>query len=179
MIYNEVEVVDAADNPLPTGQVGEVRIKAEQIMRGYWQNPAATAETLRDGWIYSGDYGRFDEDGFLYVVGRKKEVIISGGENIYPREIEEVLNNHPGIREVAVVGVPDDKWGEAVKAVIVLKPDVTLGEAEVIDYCKEYLAGFKKPKSVEFRAELPKSPLGKILKAEIRKEYWQHLDRQI
>lgn len=179
MIYNEVEVVDAADNPLPTGAVGEVRIKAEQIMRGYWQNPSATAETLRDGWIYSGDYGRFDGDGFLYVVGRKKEVIISGGENIYPREIEEVLNNHPAIREVAVVGVPDEKWGEAVKAVIVLKPDVTLGEADVIDYCKEHLAGFKKPKSVEFRKELPKSPLGKILKAEIRKEYWRHLDRQI
>jgi acyl-CoA synthetase (AMP-forming)/AMP-acid ligase II len=179
MIYNEVDVVDAAGNPLPPGQVGEVRIRAEQIMRGYWQNPEATAETLKDGWVYSGDYGRFAEDGFLYVVGRKKEVIISGGENIYPREIEEVLNNHPGIREVAVVGVPDEKWGEAVKAVIALKSGVTLSEKDVIDYCKEHLAGFKKPKSVEFRAELPKSPLGKILKAEIRKEYWQHLERQI
>jgi long-chain acyl-CoA synthetase len=179
MVYNDIEVVDANNNVLPVGQVGEVRIQGEQIMRGYWRNESATAETMRNGWIYSGDYGMFDDDGFLYVIGRKKEVIISGGENIYPREIEEVLNNHPGIREVAVVGVPDDKWGEAVKAVIVLNEGVALSATEIIEYCKEHLAGFKKPKSVEFRVELPKSPLGKILKSEIRQEYWQHLERQI
>ena len=164
MIYNEVQVVDERDNVLPVGQVGEVRIKGEQIMQGYWRNERATAETLRNGWVYSGDYGMIDEDGFLFVVGRKKDVIISGGENIYPREIDEILNNHPAVKEVAVVGVPDEKWGEAVKAIIVLNDGATLSEAEVIDYCKEHLASYKKPRSVEFWPSLPKSSLGKISK---------------
>jgi acyl-CoA synthetase (AMP-forming)/AMP-acid ligase II len=179
MIYNEVQVVDDQDNVLPVGQVGEVRIKGEQIMQGYWKNEKATAETLRNGWIYSGDYGMIDEDGFVFVVGRKKDVIISGGENIYPREIEEVLNSHPAVKEVAVVGVPDETWGESVKAVLVLNDGARLTEAEVIDYCKEHLASYKKPKSVDFRAVLPKSSLGKILKSAIRDEFWRNRERQI
>jgi len=179
MIYNEVQVVDERDHEVSVGQVGEVRIKGEQVMQGYWRNESATAETLRDGWVYSGDYGMMDEDGFLYVVGRKKDVIISGGENIYPREIEEVLNSHPAVREVAVVGVPDEKWGEAVKAVIVLNEGTALTEQEVIDYCKQHLASYKKPKSVDFRPALPKSSLGKILKAKIREEFWRNRERQI
>lgn len=179
MIYNEVQVVDDRDHVLPRGQVGEVRIKGEQIMQGYWKNERATAETLRNGWVYSGDYGMIDEDGFVFVVGRKKDVIISGGENIYPREIEELLNSHPAVKEVAVVGVPDDTWGESVKAVIALNEGAHLTEAEVIEYCKEHLASYKKPKSVDFRDALPKSSLGKILKNVIRDEFWRDRERQI
>jgi long-chain acyl-CoA synthetase len=148
-------------------------------MQGYWRNERATVETLRDGWVYSGDYGMIDEDNFIYIVGRKKEVIISGGENIYPREIEEVLHSHPAIKEVAVVGVPDEKWGEAVKAVVVLNDGAAATEDEIIEYCKKHLASFKKPKSVELRSTLPRSSLGKILKTKIREEYWRNLERQI
>jgi acyl-CoA synthetase (AMP-forming)/AMP-acid ligase II len=179
MIYNEVQVVDERDNEVPVGQVGEVRMTGEQKMRGYWRNEKATAETLRDGWIYSGDYGMMDEDGFLYVVGRKKEVIISGGENIYPREIEDALGSHPAVREVAVVGVPDEKWGEAVKAVVVLNEGAAATERDLIEYCKERLASYKKPRSVDFWPALPKSSLGKILKAKVREEFWRGLERQI
>jgi long-chain acyl-CoA synthetase len=179
MIYNEVQVVDDRDNVLLAGEVGEVRIKGEQVMQGYWRNERATVETLRDGWVYSGDYGMIDEDNFIYIVGRKKEVIISGGENIYPREIEEVLHSHPAIKEVAVVGVPDEKWGEAVKAVVVLNDGAAATEDEIIEYCKKHLASFKKPKSVELRSTLPRSSLGKILKTKIREEYWRNLERQI
>ena len=121
-IYNEIRIVDDNRQPLPAGQVGEVLIRGEQVMQRYWNNESATAETKRDGWIASGDYGRIDEDGFLYIVGRKKDVIVSGGENIYPREIEEVLHAHPSVLECAVVGAPDPKWGEAVTAVVVLRP---------------------------------------------------------
>jgi len=173
MLYNEVEVVDENDNPLPAGQVGEVRIRSAALMRGYWNNERATQETLRNGWVYAGDYGMFDANGFLFVVGRKKEVIKSGGESVYPREIEEVLNAHPDIEEVAVIGVPDEKWGEAVKAVVVARRQDGITEADVIEYCKSRLAGFKKPRSVEFWPSLPKSPLGKILKDEIRARFWQ------
>ena len=179
MIYNDVQVVDEHDNEVPVGQVGEVRMTGEQKMQGYWRNEKATAETLRDGWIYSGDYGMMDEDRFFYVVGRKKDVIISGGENIYPRELEDALGSHPAVREVAVVGVPDEKWGEAVKAVVVLNEGAAATERELIEYCKERLASYKKPKSVEFWPALPKSSLGKILKAKIREEFWRGLDRQI
>ncbi|MBS8224679.1 AMP-binding protein [Vannielia litorea] len=179
MIHNDVELVDDNDRPLTPGHVGEVRIRSAALMRGYWNNEAATRDNMRNGWVYSGDYGMFDENGFLFVVGRKKEMIVSGGENIYPREIEEILNAHPQIAEVAVVGVPDKKWGEAVKAVVVARQPNQIGEAEVIAYCESRLAGFKKPKSVEFWPELPKSPLGKILKDEIRSRYWAGRDRKI
>ena len=178
-IYNEVRIVDDLGNPLPSGQVGEVLIRGEQVMRCYWNNDAATAETLRNGWIHSGDYGRIDEDGYLYIVGRKKDVIVSGGENIYPREIEEVLHAHPAILECAVVGAPDPKWGEAVTAVVVLRDGFSLTEADAIDHCKPHLASFKKPKAVHFRDALPRSSLGKILKSEVRDAFWKDLDRKI
>jgi long-chain acyl-CoA synthetase len=178
-IYNEIRIVDDDGNEVPVGAVGEVTIRAEQVMQGYWQDEAATAATMRGGWIYSGDYGQMDEDGYLYIVGRKKDVIISGGENIYPREIEEVLNAHPAIREVAVVGAPDEKWGEAVTAVVVLNEGDVLTENDVIEYCKQHLASFKKPKSVEFRKVLPRSSLGKILKSEIRDGFWRRSERRV
>jgi acyl-CoA synthetase (AMP-forming)/AMP-acid ligase II len=178
-IYNEIRIVDDNRNPLPVGDVGEVLIRGEQVMQRYWNNETATAETLRDGWIASGDYGRIDEDGYLYIVGRKKDVIVSGGENIYPREIEEVLHAHPAILECAVVGAPDPKWGEAVTAVVVLRNGFRLTEVEAIEHCKQNLASFKKPKAVHFRDALPRSSLGKILKSEIRDAFWKGYDRKI
>lgn len=179
MIYNEVEVVDDQDRVLDVGQVGEVRIRGEQIMQGYWRNLQATTETLRNGWIYSGDYGELDEAGYLFVVGRKKDVIISGGENIYPREIEEVLSAHPAVKEVAVVGAPDDKWGEAVTAVIALNDGHSLSSEDVVAYCRMHLASYKKPRQVHFWPSLPRSSLGKLVKTEIRDQFWKGHGRKI
>ena len=141
------------------------------MMIGYWQMPDETAKKLKNGWLHTGDLGRFDEDGYMYIVERKNDLIISGGVNIYPREIEEVLYGHPAVSEASVIGLPDEHWGEIVKAVVVLKEGSTATEAEIIDFCAKRLAGYKKPKLVDFWKELPKSPQGKILKKEIRKHY--------
>ena len=134
---------------------------------------------MRDGWIYSGDLGEIDEDGYLYVVGRKKDVIISGGESIYPREIEEFLNSHPAIKEVAVIGIPDDKWGEAVTALVVLNEPNALSEDDIVEFCRARLASYKKPRHVFFRNSLPRSSIGKILKSDLRREFWVGRDRSI
>lgn len=140
-------------------------------MVGYWDKPADTAEALRGGFLHTGDMGFVDEEGFLYIVDRKKDMIISGGVNVYPREVEEVLYQHPAVLEAAVIGVPDAKWVEAVRALVVLKRGAASTEAEIIGFCGERLAGYKKPKPVEFWDELPKSPAGKILKRELRARY--------
>jgi len=166
----EIRVVDDAGQALPRGQVGEVVARGPNVMQGYFQNPAETAQALRDGWLHTGDLGRLDEEGFLYLVDRKKEMIISGGENIYPREVEEVLYTHPYISEAAVVGLADPIWGERVHAVVSVKAGRVLTEEEVIDFCAQRLAGFKKPKSVEFMARLPRSPAGKVLKRLLKGE---------
>ena len=137
----------------------------------YWHKPEETEETIVDGWLHTGDLGYYDENGYIYLVDRKNDMIISGGENIYPRELEEVLYRHPAIEEVAVIGIPDPFWVEKVHAVIVLKNKNQVVEQDIIDYCKEHMAHYKVPKSVEFVDELPKSPQGKILKREIKKWY--------
>ena len=170
-INYEIRIVDEDDNEVPVGQVGEIMGRSEAMMMGYWQMPQETAKKLRNGWLHTGDLGRIDEDGYVYIVERKNDLIISGGVNIYPREIEEVLYGHPAVSEASVVGLPDEHWGEVVKAVIVLKVGAKATEAEIIDLCGKRLAGFKKPKSVDFWDELPKSSTGKILKKEIRKRY--------
>ena len=175
----EVRIVDGEDNDVPTGQVGEIIVKSDAMMMGYWNLPEESSEALRGGWLHTGDMGRFDEDGYLYVVDRKHDMIISGGKNIYPREIEELLYRHNAILEASVIGVPDDYWGESVKALVVLKEGMTAGEEEIVSFCKENLASYKKPRSVEFRKELPKSPTGKILKRLIREEYWKDRDRKV
>jgi len=167
----EVRIVDEHDNDVPIGDVGELIVRSEAMMIGYWQMPRETEEKLKDGWLHTGDLARFDEDAFVYIVERKGDMIISGGVNVYPREIEEVLYRHPAVSEAAVIGLPDEHWGEVVKAVIVLKPGVQATEDEIRDFCGKNLAGFKKPKSVDFWNELPKSPQGKILKKDIRKRY--------
>jgi long-chain acyl-CoA synthetase len=171
VINYEVKIVDDNDKEVPTGQVGEIVCRSEAMMIGYWQMPEETEKKLRNGWLHTGDLGRMDQDGYVYIVERKNDLIISGGVNIYPREIEEVLYSHPSVSEASVVGVPDEHWGEMVKAIVVLKDRAQATEKEIVDFCGERLAGYKKPKSVEFWNELPKSSTGKILKKEIRKRY--------
>ena len=163
----EMRVVDEDDNPVAQGEVGEIVIRGHNIMKGYWQRPDATAEAMRGGWFHSGDMARTDEDGYFYIVDRKKDLIIRGGYNVYPREVEEVLYEHPKIREAAVVGVPHDEWGEEIGAAVVLHEGEELAPAEVGAYVKERIAAYKYPRVVWFIDELPKGPTGKILKREI------------
>ena len=175
VINYEIKIADESDNDLAIGQVGEIVCRSEAMTIGYWQMPEETARILRNGWLHTGDLGRFDEDGYLYVVERKDDMIVSGGVNVYPREVEEILYRHPGVSEASVVGLPDEHWGEIVKAVIVPRQGALLTEEEIIEFCGKNLASFKKPKSVDFWKELPKSPQGKILKKEIRRHYRQHI----
>jgi acyl-CoA synthetase (AMP-forming)/AMP-acid ligase II len=175
----EIKIVGEDGKEAATGEVGEIAGKSEAVMKGYWRLPEESAARLREGWLYTGDLGKVDEEGYVYLIDRKHDMIISGGINIYPREVEEVLYRHPLVFEASVLGVPDDYWGEAVKAVIVLKEGAGVGEKEIIEFCGEHLAGYKKPKSVEFWKELPKNPTGKILKRVIRDQYWKGSGRTI
>ncbi|GAA1527869.1 fatty acid--CoA ligase [Actinomadura kijaniata] len=175
----ELRIVDPATlEEVPTGRVGEILCRTPQNMKGYWGLPEATeAALLPDGFFRTGDAGYLDEDGYLYIHDRVKDMIISGGENIYPAEVENVLMGHPKVADCAVIGVPDEKWGETPKAVVVLTEEVP--ERELIDYCRDRLAHFKCPTSVEIRTEIPRNPSGKILKRELRAPYWQGQDRSV
>jgi acyl-CoA synthetase (AMP-forming)/AMP-acid ligase II len=175
----EFRLVDEQDHDVPLGEVGEIVTCSDRIMQGYWKAPEETARTMRDGWLHTGDVGRMDEDGYVYLVDRKKDMIISGGENIYSREVEDVLYMHPAVREAAVVGVPDEQWGESVKAVIVLEEGATVSEQEIIDFCKANMASYKKPRSVEFWSDLPKTASGKIKKVDIREPYWEGHEKRV
>ncbi|MFQ5865175.1 MAG: class I adenylate-forming enzyme family protein [bacterium] len=167
----EMKILDDQDRERLQGEVGEIVIRGENVMVGYYKNPEATAEALKNGWLHTGDLGYVDPDGYFYIVGRKKEMIIRGGENIYPKEIEEVLYRHPKIAEAAVVGLPDKIWGEEVGAFIVLKPGESLTDEEVINYCKAHLADFKCPRRVVFTDAFPKTTTGKIQKTKLREFY--------
>lgn len=175
----DVRVVAENGKEVKPGEVGEILVKNQTLMKGYWNQPEKTASSLRNGWLYTGDMATVDNDGYIYIVDRKADLIISGGENIYPREIEEVLYTHPAVLEAAVIGVPDEKWGESVKAFISLKQGTTATEIEIIDFCKQYLASYKKPKLVEFLSELPKNPSGKIVKTVLRDKYWSDQERRV
>jgi long-chain acyl-CoA synthetase len=161
----EVRVADADGNELPIGETGEILVRGDTVMAGYWRNPEASAKTLRDGWLWTGDMGCLDADGFLTLKDRSKDVIISGGSNIYPREVEEVLLKHPAVQEVSVIGRPDPEWGEVVVAFVV-GSGVTSAELNVL--CLEQIARFKRPKEYHFVASLPKNNYGKVLKTELR-----------
>ncbi|MEO8312028.1 MAG: long-chain-fatty-acid--CoA ligase [Caldimonas sp.] len=176
-----IEIRDPATNePVATGERGEVWVKSEQLMGGYWGQPEATAATITpDGWLRSGDGGYLDADGYLYITDRIKDMIISGGENIYPAEIERVLAEHPQIQDVAVIGVPDERWGEVPKAVVVAAPGQTLDTEQLLAWCRERMAAFKCPKTVDVVNELPRNPTGKILKKDLRKPYWAGRERQV
>lgn len=162
--FLQARIVNEEGMPLPPNQVGELVCRGPNVMQGYYKNLEATKEAIKDGWLYTGDLATVDEEGYFYIVDRKKDMIVSGGENIYPREIEEVLFRHPAIDDVAVVGIPDPIWGEAVKAFIVLNEEKIIDEQEVIDFCKSHLASYKKPKAIEFISSIPKNPSGKPLK---------------
>ncbi len=163
-----VRVVDESGADVPPGVPGEIVIKGDQVLMGYWNKPEATAESFVDGWFRSGDVGRWDEDGYLFIVDRKKDMILTGGENVYPREVEEVLYEHPAVAEAAVIGAPDVTWGETVVAVIRLREGQTAEAEEIIAFCRERIASYKKPRHVVFVPELPKNASGKILKRELR-----------
>ena len=175
----ELKVVDPTGAEVPYGTVGEVIARGPNIMKGYWNRPEETAHALRDGWYWSGDLGYMDEDQFVYIVDRKKDMIITGGENVYSVEVENVIYRHPAVFEAAVVGVPDEKWGEAVTAVVVCKPGQHVSEEELIAHCRQSLAGYKLPKSVQFVDALPKSGAGKILKRSLRDQFWEGQARKV
>jgi len=168
--FLHAKVVDEAGEPLALNEVGELVCRGPNVMQGYFKDSDATKEAIKDGWLYTGDLAKMDEEGYFYIVDRKKDVIVSGGENIYPREIEEVLLRHPAIADIAVVGVPHVTWGETVKAFVVLKDGKALSEQEIIEFCKAHLASYKKPTVVEILSEIPKNPSGKVLKRLLRKK---------
>ena len=169
-----VELRDEQGNVVPQGEVGEIHIGGATIIREYFNNPEATADARRGGFFTLGDMGRFDEEGYLYIVDRKKDMIISGGENIFPNDIEEILYRHPAVEMAAVVGAPDPKWGEIVVAAVKLKPGSSVDQAELIAHCKTFLSSFKVPKRIDFRDQMPMSSFGKILRRDVRKSYWEH-----
>jgi fatty-acyl-CoA synthase len=166
--FLSTRLVGREGQTLAPGEVGELICKGPNVMKGYYNDPQATAETIKNGWLHTGDLARSDEEGYLYIVDRKKDMIVSGGENIYPREIEEVLYTHPAVADAAVVGVPDPLWGEGVRAFIQLKPRCHLTEEEVIEYCRRHLAGYKKPRRVDFIEKVPRNPSGKAVKRELK-----------
>lgn len=176
---NGLAIMDHDNDPLPPGESGEICVRGDIVMKGYYKQPEKTAETLIDGWLHTGDIGHVDEDGFLHITDRTRDVIISGGFNVYPSEVEQVLWSNPAVQDCAVIGVPDDEWGEAVKAVVELVPGHTASSEELISLCKERLGSVKSPKSVDFIETLPRSPVGKVMKKDIRTLYWKQAGRKI
>jgi acyl-CoA synthetase (AMP-forming)/AMP-acid ligase II len=167
----DVRIADPDGRELPVGELGEILIRGPQLTRGYWKRPEESAAAFRGGWLRSGDAGRLYAEGYLYVEDRVKDMFISGGENVYPVEVEAVVRRHPAVADVAVIGVPDERWGEAVKAVVVLKPGAVTDEASIVAFCRDRIAGYKRPRSVDFVDALPRNALGKVLKATLRETY--------
>jgi len=179
VIFTKVRVVDDDGNDLPAGEMGEIIVSSPLVMKEYWRNPEATAESLRGGWLYTGDVGYLDDGGYLFIADRLKDMIITGGYNVYPKEVENAIFKHEAVFEAAVIGVPDETWGESVKAFVALKPGMQATEEEIITLCRDNLASYKKPKSVEFVDALPKNLAGKVLKTELRVPYWEGKERQV
>ncbi len=170
--FVHVKVFSEKDEEVPPGEIGEVVVKGDHQMTGYLNNKEATAQTLRNGWVHTGDLGKMDAQGYIYLTGgRKGDMIISGGLNIFPNEIEQILYQHPSVAEAAVIGVPDKEWGEAVKACVALKQGRQATEEDLINFCKDRMASYKKPRSIDFLSELPKNAQGKILRRELREKY--------
>ena len=174
-----VEVMNDANEILPRGETGEICVRGDLVMKGYYKAPEKTAETIVDGWLHTGDVGHLDAEGYLHITDRKKDMIITGGFNVYPSEVEQVIWGHPAVQDCAVIGVPDAQWGEAVKAVVELNAGQQVSADELIALCKDRLGSVKAPKSVDFVESLPRSPVGKVLKKDLRARYWQHAGRKI
>jgi acyl-CoA synthetase (AMP-forming)/AMP-acid ligase II len=168
---NETRIVDENDQDCAPGQPGEILVRGDSVFSYYWNNSPATAEAMREGWYRTGDIAQADEEGFMFLVDRKKDMIISGGENIYCREVEEALMAHAAVQDAAVIGVPDERWGEAVKAIVILKDGQAASEAALIDHCGTLIARYKRPKSVAFVKELPRLPSGKVHKPTLREKF--------
>ena len=176
----QIKTIDEEGNTLPTGEIGEVCVSGANNMLGYWNKPEETEKALINGWVHTGDAGYIDEEGYLFIVDRVKDMVVTGGENVYTSEVESVVSTHPSVAQVAVVGIPHDEWGEAVHAIVVPAPGAEKDEAAIIAHCKEQIAGYKCPKSVEFRDEpMPLSGAGKILKRELRAPYWEGRERMV
>jgi len=179
MQNSRVKIVDENEKTMGPGEYGEICAKGEHIMLGYWKNPKLTAKVLKDGWYHTGDMGYVDEEGFIFMTDRKADMIISGGENVYPKEVEDIIYGHPAVKECTVVSAPDAKWGEVVQAVVVLQPGQQATEEEIIEHCKKSLAGYKCPKAVAFWADIPKTIIGKIIKKDVKKVFWEGKERMI
>lgn len=175
----DVRIVDVNDKEVPPGEIGEIVVRGPAVMQGYWRRDEDTKAAIRDGWFHSGDAGTMDADGFIYIKDRIKDMIVSGGENVYPAEVEAVLAGHPQVADVAVIGIPDDRWGETVKALIVPKPGTEPAADEIVEWAKERLAGYKRPRSVDFVESIPRNPSGKILKRQLREPYWAGHSRRV
>ncbi len=175
----QVRIVDEDHNELPRGEVGEIAVKGPQLMQQYWNMPEATASTLVDGWLYTGDAATMDEEGFIFIQDRIKDMIVSGGENVYPKEVENALFDHPDIADAAVIGIPDDKYGEAILAFVQTRNGDSIGSDELIAFCRERLAGFKVPRQFEFIDEVPRNASGKVLKKDLREPYWEGIERRV
>ena len=178
-MFSRVKIVDEHDATVGPGTIGEICVRGAHVMKGYWKNPKLTAEVLKGGWYHTGDMGYVDRDGYIYLTDRKADMIISGGENVYPKEVEDVIYTHPAVKECAVVSSPAEGWGEIVHAVVVLKDGRSATAQEIIDHCKQTLAGYKCPKAVSFWGDLPKTIIGKITKKEIKRMFWAGRERMI
>jgi acyl-CoA synthetase (AMP-forming)/AMP-acid ligase II len=174
-----VEMMNDDNEILPRGETGEICVRGDLVMKGYYKQSDKTAETIIDGWLHTGDVGNIDAEGYLHITDRKKDMIISGGFNVYPSEVEQVIWGHPAVQDCAVIGVPDDKWGEAVKAVVELNEGQSVSAEELIALCKEQLGSVMAPKTVDFVGSLPRSTIGKVLKKDLREQYWQASDRKV
>ena len=179
VVGTELRIVDESDEPVPSGAIGEIIARGPQLMRGYWNLPDESAEALRGGWMHTGDAGTMDGEGYIYIQDRVKDMIVSGGENVYPRVVEDVLFQHPAVADAAVIGVPDQQWGETVKAIVVLKEGASATEEDVIEFCRGKLGGFERPRSVDFTDVLPRNPSGKVLKRQLREPYWAGHKRRV
>lgn len=179
MLGYDVRIVDESGNDVSDGNLGELVCRGDSVMNGYWRQPEATAKTIRSGWLHTGDVAKRDRDGFFYIVDRKVDMIVSGGENVYPVEVENVISTHPNVLEVAVIGVPDETWGEAVKAIVVPRKGTNLVDTEIVAFCRGKIAGYKIPKSVELVESLPRTPSGKVTKTELRERYWTGRGRRV
>lgn len=179
IVGTEIRIVDEDDHDVPNGTIGEIIVKGPQVMKGYWNLPEETDEALRGGWMHTGDAGVVDDEGFVYIQDRVKDMIVSGGENVYPRMVEDVLFTHPTVADCAVIGVPDPQWGETVKAVVVLREGATATAEEIMDFCRGKLGGFERPTSVDFVADLPRNATGKVLKRVLREPYWEGHGRRV
>jgi Acyl-CoA synthetases (AMP-forming)/AMP-acid ligases II len=172
----EVKIVDPDDNEVPRGEIGEVIVKGDNVMLGYWELPDESAKAIRGGWMHTGDAGRMDDRGYVYIVDRIKDMVVTGGENVYSAEVENALAKHPAVAACAVIGIPDDQWGERVHAVVVKQAQSECCDGDLQEHCREHIANYKVPRSFEFVDELPLSGAGKILKRVLRQKYWETRD---